>query len=1069
MSFEDRIRLPALNLIHRRPRLLNLLTQFIEAGKRLITIYAPGGYGKSILLADFAQTTDLPVCWCSLEPTDRDPTSFLSLLSFSITDRFHEIEPDSLLRLVQRGDTQVSIRHIADLLAKVGPHLIIIDDYHKAVSAGMSLALNKLLEQLPPTSTVIVAARGNMALETGQILELLIAEQAAGLSEEELRFTGEELQRVLRKRFGRQIDLETAKEIARATDGNIAQILLAGHAQRTLTDRLVGRLQQRLGSDREVIYSYLAGEVLEKQPPELQHFLLHTSVLTEMTAELCNELLEISDAQARLEELVKRDLFITQVGASFRYHDLFAEFLCGKLAEIDSIYRQVALRAANLLATKSRFEEAINLYLSVLAWDEAAALLESKGRSFYDTGRALTLNHWLEQIPESELVRRPRLLVLQGQILNYDLGEPELAITLYQRAAEEFLKQNDLIGAAEAKVWESVSLRMMGQARESLTLAINGFDQLAALQANDSVMAWAIKNLGIAHAISGDITAALSTTRQALDLYEKLGDTYGAGVCHHEIGVCLEKQGNISGAEYHYRQALRNWEALGNAYDLANTLNSLGVCYYLKGNYNEALARFQDSLDIALQIGAMRRAAFAQAGIGDIHLEYQEYDRAFEAYTISTKFAREAGVRSLEVYNLVKMGDCFYQQHDFVQALNLSSQAREIATETGLVFEQGLAYALQSKIYVQRGEYKASFDLFAAAVANLAGNDILEQAKAQLWWSYSLLLDLRAKAALEQLQEVIRLALAMGELRQGLRPTVMDTKMLLLHFLYREDIPASIRDNLYLLLGPDQRREDEIKSGLQVFAFGPLSLIVAGKRRQFTQRGGSPKIPEFLLYLLVEGQEGGCRWSDVSAVIWPNLDPDRASDVFHRTLKKLRSLIFEASDYIICQDDYYRINNAYLQWCDVLAFERLHERASRVKPEEALALQLELIALYQGEFLAGFELSEWGETYRTACEDRFFQAVKLAGEQLLKTGSPQETLAVVNKGLVLDYFREDLHRIALMAYAQLGLHDHLEAHYTQLCTIFEEEFDAPPEPETRQLYERLLAARQTALAMPVSY
>src|SRR5512134_1054736 len=112
MSFEDRIRLPTLSLIHRRPRLLNILTQFVETGQRLITIYAPGGYGKSILLADFAQMTDLPVCWCSLEPTDRDPTSFLTLLTHSITDRFHEIQPEPLFKLVQRGDTQASIRRI---------------------------------------------------------------------------------------------------------------------------------------------------------------------------------------------------------------------------------------------------------------------------------------------------------------------------------------------------------------------------------------------------------------------------------------------------------------------------------------------------------------------------------------------------------------------------------------------------------------------------------------------------------------------------------------------------------------------------------------------------------------------------------------------------------------------------------------------------------------------------------------------------------------------------------------------------------------------------------------------
>ncbi len=1066
MAFEDRIRLPALNLIHRRSRLLNLLAELIESEQRLITIYAPGGYGKSILLADFAQTTDLPVCWCSLEPTDRDPTSFLTLLAHSITDRFHEIEPDGLLRLVQRGDTQASIRRIADLLATVGPHLIIIDDYHKAVSAGMSLALNKLLEQLPCASTMIVAARGEMTLETGQIIDLLITERAAGLSEEELRFTGEELQRVMRKRFGRQIDLEAAEKIARTTDGNIAQILLAGHAQSAHIDRLMGRLQQRLGSDRDIIYSYLAGEVLEKQPLELQHFLLRTSVLPEMTTELCNELLDATDGQACLEELVKRDLFITQVGAGFRYHDLFAEFLRRKLAETDSVYGRVALRAAKLLAARSRFEEAINLYLSVQAWDEAMILLETQGSFFYDTGRALTLNYWLGEIPDSELARYPRLLLFRGKILNDDLGDSKLAMIFYQEAEEQFLKQSNLIGAAEAQVLRSSALRMIGRVKEGLELATRGLDQLITLKADEWMIAWAIQTRGFAYATSGNIAEALLDARRALELFKTLGDTYRVGMCHHEIGVCLEKQGNISGSEHHYGQALRIWEALGNANDLANTLNSLGVCYYLKGAYKDALKRFQESLDIALQIGVTRRAAFAQASIGDVYLECQEYDRALEAYGLSTQFAREAGVRSLDVYNLVKMGECFYYRHDLVQALNLASQARAIAAETGMFFEQGLACALQAKIYVYQGEYRASSGLFADSVANLAGSDVLEQAKVRLWWGYSLLLDLRATAAWEQLQEAIRLALAMGELRQGLRLTVAETQPLLFHFLHRADTLASMRETLYSLLGQSPESVNGARPSLQVWAFGPLALVVADKRRQFSQRGGLPKTPEFLLYLLVEGQEGGCRWSDVSATLWPDLDVDRASRSFHQILKRLRDVIFESPDYILLRNDYYQVNRAYLEWCDVLAFESLFERASRAAPEEALALQLELIALYQGEFMAGFELSEWGEAYRASCEARFLQTVKLAGEQLLKAGSPQESLAVVNKGLAVDYFQEDLHQLVLSAYAQLDLHDHLVGHYAELCATFEEEFDAPPEPETQRLYQRLLATRPHAVATP---
>jgi LuxR family transcriptional regulator, maltose regulon positive regulatory protein len=275
---------------------------------------------------------------------DRDPTSFLTLLSYSITDRFHEIEAESLLRLVEQGNSQNSVHRVAELLRKVGPHIIIIDDYHKAVSAGMTVTLNRLLDQLPPTSTMIVAARGDMTLETSQIIDLLISERATGLADEDLRFTGEEVKLVMRKRFGRQIDSEQATNIAQATSGNIAQILLAGHIMHV--DQLIGRLMQGLGDDQAIIYDYLATEVFGKQPPELQQFMLYTAVLPEMTPESCNALLDINDAQNYLQELVRNDLFITQIGAAFRYHDLFAEFLRARLAKDEELHQQVSLKAS---------------------------------------------------------------------------------------------------------------------------------------------------------------------------------------------------------------------------------------------------------------------------------------------------------------------------------------------------------------------------------------------------------------------------------------------------------------------------------------------------------------------------------------------------------------------------------------------------------------------------------------------------------------------------------------------------------------------------------------------------
>lgn len=1058
MPLEDRIHLPPLNLIHRRPRLIRMLDGFVEAGYRLVTIYAPGGYGKSILLADFTQTTNLPVCWCSLETSDRDPTSFLTMLVYSITDRFHELDADSLFQLVERGDTQNSVRRIAEVMHNVGPHIIIIDDYHKAVSAGVTLALNQLLAQLPETSAIIIAARGDMGLETGQIIDLLMSDRVTGLSEEELRFTPKEVQFLMRKRFGRQIDAATSADIARATDGNIAQILLTGHMMKA--DPKASSLKQRLGDDHEVIYQYLATEVFDKQSSKLQQFMLHTAVLPDITVEFCDELLNSTDAQTYIEALVYNDLFITQIGGGFRYHDLFAEFLRSKLREDQTLYYQVTIKAANLLTAHGQVADAIPLYLSVQAWDEAAQLLERQGRDFYNTGRALTLNSWFTQIPKQELVRHPHLLLLQGQILGNDIGKLDQALSHFKQAEEQFVQKNNSTGIAEAQISQASALRMMGHPEKALTLARQGLNQLEILKADKHYIAVAVRSLGLAHLIAGNTTVALLDLRRALELFEQLDDMYTAATCHHEIGMCLVAQGNINGADHHYRQALNAWETLGNANDLANTLNSLGVSLLTVGRYEEALEQFNISLDVALQIRSIRRAAFAQAGIADVYLESNEFDRAIQAYNLSTEFAQEASVRSLEIYNLIKTGECFYRQHDLNQALQLAVQARELATETGLGFETGLATALQAKIFVRRGEYGASFPMFSEAATLFSDKNVLEQAKARLWWGYSLLLDSRPSAAFEQLQEVIRLGLSMGDLIRGLESTVAEVRYLLLHFLHRTDTPTSARNNIWLLLSQSKNLVDVAYPGLQIFALGPPLVIAADQRKQFNQRGGMSKVPEFLLYLLLEGQDHGCTWSEISAAIWPDLNREKASVKFHQILRSLRRNTLTERDYILVQGDYYQVNPAYLDWCDALAFNQLFDRLTRSDVTEKLALYLELISLYQGEFLTGFELGEWGEMYRTQYETRYLQVVELASEQLLNANALQEALNIIKLGLSQDYFREELHCNAFKAYAQAGLYDDLAAHYSELCYTFDLELDAPPSVSTIQLYEQLIAKRE---------
>jgi LuxR family maltose regulon positive regulatory protein len=75
---------------------------------------------------------------------------------------------------------------------------------------------------------------------------------------------------------------------------------------------------------------YLIEEVLERQPDEIKHFLLCTSILKRLTGSLCDALTGQKDGQAILETLERTNLFIIPIDEErcwYRYHHLFADLL----------------------------------------------------------------------------------------------------------------------------------------------------------------------------------------------------------------------------------------------------------------------------------------------------------------------------------------------------------------------------------------------------------------------------------------------------------------------------------------------------------------------------------------------------------------------------------------------------------------------------------------------------------------------------------------------------------------------------------------------------------------------
>src|SRR5262249_8419760 len=57
-----------------RPRLCEGLDEGLSSG--LVLVCAPAGYGKTVLLAEWAQRSQVPAAWLSLDGGDNDPARF---------------------------------------------------------------------------------------------------------------------------------------------------------------------------------------------------------------------------------------------------------------------------------------------------------------------------------------------------------------------------------------------------------------------------------------------------------------------------------------------------------------------------------------------------------------------------------------------------------------------------------------------------------------------------------------------------------------------------------------------------------------------------------------------------------------------------------------------------------------------------------------------------------------------------------------------------------------------------------------------------------------------------------
>lgn len=351
-----------------RPHLVDAL-QPVRADDRTTAalVCAPAGYGKTTLLALYAdrkREEGLPVAWMSCDRHDATSSAFwtsvLAALSAAVR-RIPEQAPENDPFESMTPPPTMDRAFLAELCEAVDdvrlPITLVLDDFHEITDSGTLAGVTDFVRNLPDGISLVIGSRRDPALP---LHRMRLDGRLREVRGDRLAFDRGEVDRVLRD-SGVQLDPADLGLLHGRTEGWPAAVRLAALTLGPEPDQ--GRFVAQFAGDDTAVAGYLVTEILGRQSPVFQQFLLDTCVCEELTADLAATLSGRSDAGSLLEGLEQANVLVQRTGRSgewFRYHSLLRTYL---LAE---------LRRRDLDAVRARHRTAAR-------WSEQAGL----------TGRAL--------------------------------------------------------------------------------------------------------------------------------------------------------------------------------------------------------------------------------------------------------------------------------------------------------------------------------------------------------------------------------------------------------------------------------------------------------------------------------------------------------------------------------------------------------------------------------------------------------------------------------------------------------------------------------------------------------
>ena len=670
-----------------RPRLAEQIAQGLRSP--LILITAPAGFGKTTLVASSITCCGMAVAWLSLDKNDNQEGCFLRYLVAALQEANQAIGSDAarLLAAAQQAPPKAILTSLINDLDSANPEIVLVlDDYQFISSQAVHEQMVFLLEHCPKPLHLVIASRSDPPLP---IARLRARGQMVELRASDLRFSEGEAAQFLNDVMGLRLDAESVKVLEERTEGWIAGLQMAALSMRDRKD-VVGFIEGFSGTNRYIL-DYLLEEVLAGQPPQVQHFLLCTSILERLTAPLCDAVTSVSlstsladsegakregddrplfasQSASILEYLERANLFLTPLDDEriwYRYHHLFADLLYARLQQTLKSQDIAALhtRAAQWYQHNGLTYEAIH-HASLTSNNEwVEQLIEQNYMEMFHRGEASSMRSWTGKLSKELIYRRPWLCIYEAQS-HAMFGQLDEADELTAKA-EEHLQSEKTAGDP------NVMLGHLAYVKSRVT------------------------------AMRGDVSRSIELSLIARENTPASNQALQSG-----IGVML------------------------------------GVGYMLNGDFDNAIHVLSETIQYSIAVNAINGTMAAYGHLARLYAIQGQFQKSYELYREAGKFADKAGSQNRGVMSLADIGiaNVLYELNDLEEALAHVEHALALISLWGNADDIVLAHTIHAQIQLAQGNITGAEDAVEKGIHLIkergvfpTARDVLRTAQVKLW------------------------------------------------------------------------------------------------------------------------------------------------------------------------------------------------------------------------------------------------------------------------------------------------------------------------------------------------